>query len=144
MAGVALDYGINKGLPLSTGIEEEETPDDQERTGGVDLSYGIGKQTGTDRTGTGLDLTHGIESKGSESFRGYRKTELSLEKLEVYPGLPGKTFTHKKEKYEFDEDIYRNYSLMYGKRAKEYLDGELAKCESWEEFRSNKSIRPKE
>lgn len=49
-------------------------------------------------------------------------TELSLEKLEVYPGLPGKTFTYKKEKHEFDEDIYRNYSLMYGKRAKEYLD----------------------
>jgi len=49
-------------------------------------------------------------------------TEQNLEKLKVYPGLPGKKFTYKRKKHEFDEDIYRNYTIAYGKRAKEYLD----------------------
>ena len=49
-------------------------------------------------------------------------TEKSLEKLKVYPGLPRKNFLFKRKRYDFDEDIHRNYIIKYGKRAKEYLD----------------------
>ena len=49
-------------------------------------------------------------------------TEQSLEKLKVYPGLPKKKFRYKRKNYKLDEDIYRNFTIKYGKRAKEYLD----------------------
>ena len=43
--------------------------------------------------------------------------ETSLEKLEIYPGLPSRQFTYKGVKQEFDENIYTQYSVDYGKDA---------------------------
>ena len=49
-------------------------------------------------------------------------TEDSLETLGVYPGRPSDTFKYKDETIKMDEDIYRDYCLVYGSKAKERLD----------------------
>jgi len=49
-------------------------------------------------------------------------TEDSLAALERYPGLPQKTFTHKREEVRFDDDIYREMVIYGGSRAKKHLD----------------------
>jgi hypothetical protein len=49
-------------------------------------------------------------------------TELGLEKLEVYPGLPSQQFKYKRKKYEFDDDTYREFLSDYGPKAKAWLD----------------------
>jgi hypothetical protein len=47
--------------------------------------------------------------------------ELELEKLGVYPGLPKQKITIDGKDTEFDDDIYRNYCLMLGKKLKERI-----------------------
>lgn len=49
-------------------------------------------------------------------------TESSLETLGVYPGRPSDTFKHMGKTIKMDEDIYRDYCLVYGSKAKERLD----------------------
>ena len=49
-------------------------------------------------------------------------TENSLETLGVYPGRPSDRFKYKGEKVKMDKDVYRDYCLVYGKKAKERLD----------------------
>lgn len=53
-------------------------------------------------------------------------TEKMLEKLGLYPGLPQKHVTINKKKVELPDDIYRDYCISYGHKAKERLD-KLAK-----------------
>lgn len=49
-------------------------------------------------------------------------TEQSLEKLGIYPGIPNKKVTIAKKDVELPEDVYKNYCVFYGNRAKRYLD----------------------
>jgi len=50
------------------------------------------------------------------------KTELFLEKLGVYPGLPSQSVTHKGIKLRLDDDIYRNFIIRVGNDAKKIID----------------------
>ena len=49
-------------------------------------------------------------------------TEKMLEKLGLYPGLPSKHVTINKKKVELPDDIYRDYCISYGHKAKKRLD----------------------
>jgi len=49
-------------------------------------------------------------------------TELALEKLEVYPGLPRQEVTIGRDKIKLPDDIYRDYCIAYGHAAKKKLD----------------------
>ena len=44
--------------------------------------------------------------------------EVEIERLTIYPGLPGQTVTINREKIEFPDDFYRNYLLDFGRIAK--------------------------
>jgi hypothetical protein len=49
-------------------------------------------------------------------------TEIFLEKLKKYPGLPNQWVTDRKEKIRLDDDLYREYIISAGSRAKKRLD----------------------
>ena len=48
--------------------------------------------------------------------------EKELERLKIYPGLPGQYVTIQGKKVKLDDDIYRKYCISYGHRAKAILD----------------------
>ena len=50
------------------------------------------------------------------------KTELALEKLGVYPGMPSQTVTIRGEKKRLDDGMYRDMVIFFGGRAKKKLD----------------------
>jgi len=45
-----------------------------------------------------------------------------LEKLDIYPGIPRQTVTVAGNKIQLDDDIYKNYVMAYGAKAKRLLD----------------------
>ena len=51
--------------------------------------------------------------------------EKELERLRVYPGLPGRKITFRGEKIELPEDVYREYCLDFGRQAKKKLLGAI-------------------
>jgi hypothetical protein len=53
--------------------------------------------------------------------------EMSLEKLEIYPGIPSNEYTYKGIKTDFDDDIYTQYAVDYGKAAYQHLDKVFSK-----------------
>ena len=52
--------------------------------------------------------------------------ELELERLGVYPGLPGKTMTIDGKKVELPDDLYREYAISLGSDLKQVLDTAIA------------------
>ena len=52
--------------------------------------------------------------------------ELELERLGVYPGLPGKTMTIDGKKVELPDDLYREYAISLGSDLKQVLDVVIA------------------
>lgn len=54
-------------------------------------------------------------------------TELMLESLGIYPGQPRQTVTIRNEKIKLPDDIYKNYCLSYGHKAKKALDKIISK-----------------
>jgi len=50
-----------------------------------------------------------------------------LKKLDVYPGLPRQTVTINNEKTNLDDDIYRDYCIAYGHKAKADLSKMITK-----------------
>ena len=53
-------------------------------------------------------------------------TEKFLEKLEVYPGLPNQWVTHRRESLRLDDDIYRDFVISAGSKAKKILDKKIS------------------
>jgi hypothetical protein len=51
---------------------------------------------------------------------------LELERLGVYPGLPGKTMTIDGKKVELPDDLYREYAISLGSDLKQVLDVVIA------------------
>jgi len=51
--------------------------------------------------------------------------ELELQRVGIYPGLPGKRVTIRGKEVEFPADFYRDYCIFYGKKAKIALEGNL-------------------
>ena len=49
-------------------------------------------------------------------------TETSLEKIGVYPGHPSQTIKINGKETKLDDDVYRNYLIAYGHKAKANLD----------------------
>ncbi len=47
--------------------------------------------------------------------------EIEFERLGFYPGLPGRNITIRGKKIELPDDLYRDYSLSYGTRAKQEM-----------------------
>jgi hypothetical protein len=66
------------------------------------------------------------------------KTELFLEKIERYPGLPSQMVTHNKVTFRLDDDIYRQMVIDGGKSAKEKLDIKVSG--SWGSAVNNKDF----
>jgi len=58
--------------------------------------------------------------------------EVFLEDLEVYPGLPGQSIKIRGVKTKLDDDIYRQYAVDYGQKAKSWLDKQV-KLPAWQE-----------
>jgi hypothetical protein len=56
------------------------------------------------------------------------KTELFLEKIKKYPGMPSQTVTHNKVTFRLDDDIYRQMVIDGGSRAKKKLDARVEKA----------------
>jgi hypothetical protein len=56
-------------------------------------------------------------SKGTEDV-----TEMFLEELGIYPGLPSQKFKHNNNDLRFDDDIYRQFVVDFGSVAKKKLD----------------------
>lgn len=54
-------------------------------------------------------------------------TEKMLESLEIYPGLPKQQVTIKGQKVKLPDNIYRNYCISYGHKAKKILDKTVSK-----------------
>ena len=52
-------------------------------------------------------------------------TEVFLEKLGKYPGLPNQWVKYKGEKLRLDEDIYRDYVINAGSKAKKKIDARV-------------------
>jgi len=48
--------------------------------------------------------------------------EKELERLDIYPGLPGRHVTIDKKPIELDKDIYRDYCLSFGNEAKTAIE----------------------
>jgi len=67
--------------------------------------------------------------------------ENALETLNVYPGLPNQTVTIKGEKTKLDDDIYRDYCIAYGHKAKESLEKRVTKP-LWQRALSNEAKHP--
>jgi hypothetical protein len=86
--------------------------------------YKLGKPEinvwGEDKTLEGGMLRQWLPYRWSKATED--NVELSLEKLNIYPGLPSKDYTHKGIKAEFDEDIYTQLAVDYGKSAYSQLD----------------------
>jgi hypothetical protein len=65
------------------------------------------------------------------------QTEVFLEKLDVYPGMPNQWVTHNREKLRLDDDVYRDYIIYSGSRAKQILDKKISSGE-WQSAINNK------
>jgi hypothetical protein len=48
--------------------------------------------------------------------------EKELERLDIYPGLPGRHVTINEKIIELDKDIYRDYCLSFGQEAKQGIE----------------------
>ena len=64
-------------------------------------------------------------------------TEIFLEKLEVYPGMPNQWLTHNREKLRLDDDIYRDYIIHSGSKVKQILDKKV-NSSTWQSAINNK------
>ena len=67
------------------------------------------------------------------------ETEIMLEKLEQYPGMPNQWVTYKKESLRLDDDIYRDFVISGGSKAKKKLD---ARVPLWQRAVENKRNHP--
>jgi hypothetical protein len=56
-------------------------------------------------------------------------TEVFLEKIKKYPGMPNQWVTHRKESLRLDDDIYRDFVISAGSKAKKKID---ARVPSWQ------------
>lgn len=67
----------------------------------------------------------------------FEKLSNNLEKenkIGVYPALPSQWVNHKKEKVKLDDDIYRQYVMDYGKRAKDRIRNNILGETNWSEL----------
>jgi hypothetical protein len=59
-------------------------------------------------------------------------TEIYLEKLEEYPGLPNQRVKHRGIEFKLDDDIYRQFVVDGGNKLKKWLDSKVL-LPSWKQ-----------